>query len=333
MLSSFRSVMFAAVVLSLNLARCPVTRGADPNVITNSIGMKLVKIPAGEFMMGSEESRTSTLEKYPYCEPTSLDGELPRHRVRITRPFYMGKYEVTLREYHKYANDMRYKADEFRTGIPSWAQENSQFTGSSRFQPSELLDHPVVFATWNEAEGFCNWLSKKEGKNYRLPTEAEWEYACRAGSKHRYSFGDDPEQLVQFGNGTAADSKSHWPTSEVLATFDTNGNKTAHFISFPFLSQPDGYPLTAPVGKFRPNAFGLHDMHGNAAEMCSDWYDPDYYKNSPVNNPTGPSGGSSRVLRGGGCGTSPVTMRCAYRFAYWHAHRHKVGGFRVVRDL
>jgi len=328
----FKIVIIIAVGLLWSFTRCHEVCASDPNVIVNSIGMKLVKIPAGEFMMGSEESRAETLNKYPYCEPMSLDGELPRHRVRITKPFYMGKYEVTLAEYNKYYNEMRYKADESRTGIPSWAQENARYTGSSRFQPSELMDHPVVYATWAEAEGFCKWLSQKEGKTYRLPTEAEWEYACRAGSKRRYSFGDDPEELFLFGNGTGAESKSHWPTTEVLATFDTNGNKTNKFITFPFLIQPDGYPLTAPVGKFRPNAFGLHDMHGNAAEMCSDWYDPDYYKVSPVNDPTGPSTGASRVLRGGGCGTTPVTARCAFRYAYWHAHRHKVGGFRAVRN-
>ena len=294
--------------------------------------MKLVRIPAGEFLRGSEESRADTLSKFPYCEPTFLEGELPRHKVRITKPFYMGKYEVTLREFHKYANEVKYRAHEQRTGIPNWAQENSAYTGTSRFPTADLLEHPVVFAQWHEAEAFCEWLSEREGKTYRLPTEAEWEYACRAGSKHRYSFGDDPEELYQYANSAAAESKAHWPTAEVLPTFDPNGAPANKFISFPFITQPDGYPLTAPVGKFRPNAFGLHDMHGNASEMCSDWYDPNYYRNSPVNDPTGPSTGPSRVIRGGGCGTTPVTLRCAYRFAYWHAHRHKVGGFRVVRN-
>jgi formylglycine-generating enzyme required for sulfatase activity len=331
-----RLAIIVAIGAVLNSSIRHETWATEPKNIVNSIGMKLIEIPAGEFMMGAEEDRAETLNIFPYYDPVCLDSELPRHRVRITKSFYMGQFEVTVGQFQKFSNEMRYKFEEDRTGIPSWSNENNRLAGTSRFQTSSPgkteLDHPVVFATWNNAVAFCEWLSKKEGKKYRLPTEAEWEYACRAGTRSRYYFGNDPEELFRFANAAGAESQSRSPSTAVLPTFDANGMRTNQFVSFPFLTQPDGYSLTAPVGQFRPNAFGLYDMHGNATEMCSDWYDENYYKNSPRNDPQGPSNGFSCVFRGGGCGTTPASTRCAARFAYPPAHRHKLGGFRVVRD-
>ena len=138
---------------------------------------------------------------------------------------------------------------------------------------------------WIDAVAFCEWLSKKEGKSYRLPTEAEWEYACRAGTTTRYHSGDDPETLVAVANVRDATA-------------------AAKFERFSWaLKAPDGYVFTSPVGRFKPNAFGLYDMHGSAYQWCSNWFKLDYYSESPVDDPTGPGVGYrnrvAHVLRGG----------------------------------
>jgi sulfatase modifying factor 1 len=312
---------------------------AEPVVTTNSIGMKLVEIPAGEFMMGAEEDRSDTLNKFPYCDPKWLDGELPRHKVRITKSFLMGQHEVKLNDFLKFYHDAKYKTEIERDGKPSWGYENGRLIESNRFRPWDPLawkiemDHPVIYVSWNDAVAFCEWLSKKEGKTYRLPTEAEWEYACRAGSSHRYHFGDDPEELVRFANAADRDSQADDEkrgVKSVIGSFDKDGKKTTTNIPFPYLSRRDGYVWTAPAGKFRPNDFGLYDMHGNVWEWCSDWYDENYYANSPVDNPQGPVAGSSRVLRGGGFYSSPVVLRCAYRSDGVPSFRYHGCGFRVV---
>ena len=139
----------------------------------------------------------------------------------------------------------------------------------------------MVNVSWNDAVAFCKWLSRKEGKTYRLPTEAEWEYACRAGTTTRYYSGDDPETLAKVGNVADAAVKAKFPDWK----FTIKAN--------------DGYVFTAPVGKFKPNAFGLYDMHGNAWQWCADWYGPEYYAKSLADDPTGPASGNGRVLRGG----------------------------------
>ncbi len=156
---------------------------------------------------------------------------------------------------------------------------------------------------------FCDWLSQREGKRYRLPTEAEWQYACRAGTMTRFASGDDEDGLLAVGN--VADAG--------LGALGIKGR--------------DGYPFTAPVGRFRPNGFGLYDMHGNAGEWCSDWYDKEYYKTSPAENPHGPHTGSSRVLRGGAWVYDAVGCRSAARGAEEPALRLYLDGFRVVCEV
>ncbi len=335
-----RCVIVATVGAAASWWPTEMMSAAEPDVITNTIGMKLVEIPPGEFMMGAEEDRADTLNAFPYCDPKWLDGELPRHKVRITKPFYMGQYEVTLGEFLKFYHDAKYKIEAERDGKPSWGYENNKLIESNRFRPWDPvaykieMNHPVIYVTWNDAVAFCEWLSKKEGQTYRLPTEAEWEYACRAGSNSRYSFGNDPEELVRFANAADKDRQNESEKGggrSTIASFDKDGKKTDTNIPYPFLSRRDGYPWTAPVGKFRPNAFGLYDMHGNAWEWCSDWYAEDYYKTSPVDDPQGPSAGSSRVARGGGSNDPLVGLRCAYRSDDAPSDRDFRSGFRVVR--
>ncbi len=173
-------------------------------------------------------------------------------------------------------------------------------------------DHPVVNVSWNDAQAFITWLTRKEGKTYRLPTEAEWEYACRAGTKTKYFCGDDPEGLSTVGNvadGTAKDKYPFW-NLDVAAR--------------------DGYLYTAPVGRFTPNAWGLFDMHGNVCEWCSDGYAKDFYKQSPVDDPPGALEAIFRVRRGGGWDDFGRSARSAYRLGYAHYVRLHDLGFRVA---
>jgi formylglycine-generating enzyme len=168
----------------------------------------------------------------------------------------------------------------------------------------------VVNVSWNDCAAFCTWLSRKEGKTYRLPTEAEWEYACRAGTRTLYQTGDDIGVIVTVGN--VCDESVH--------------------VQFPwnYLNARDGYIFTAPVGRFGPNSFGLYDMHGNVSEWCADWYDEDYYAGSQANDPIGPAAGSARVYRGSNWCGYLSSCRSAKRSSVEPDYRHGGIGFRVV---
>src|SRR5579872_657617 len=310
-------------------------QAAEPETITNSLEMKLVLIPSGEFRMGAEEDPTDTLKAFPYAQRRWLEGELPEHTVRIKKPFYMGAYEVTIQEFLSFSDAAKYKTDAERDVKPSWGYDaKGKLIESPTFRPSrpgweQSKDEPVTYISWNDAVAFCKWLSQKEGKKYRLPTEAEWEYACRAGSRTRFWNGNKPEDLVSIGNVADTDLKSRWPNA-VIEGNDKNGRVAT--ISFPFLSQKDAYAFAAPVGKFKPNPFGLYDMHGNVWEWCQDWYDKGYYAKSPADDPQGPPAGSMRAIRGGGWNLTPVDARSAFRVGRPPTFRFSSIGFRFVCD-
>jgi sulfatase modifying factor 1 len=300
--------------------------------ITNTLGMKLVPIPAGEFLMGSGETIPHLQKTFPagYNMSAKLDlfeDELPRHRVRITRPFYLGSCEVTVGQFRKFIEDSGYRSEPERDGTGGWGvnARTGKFEGRKReyswqnpgFPQTDT--HPVVNVTWNDAVAFCRWLSRKENKTYRLPTEAEWEYACRAGTTTRYFCGDDPETLVRFANiadaSGAAKGKLQFRDWDKLA-----------------LAGRDGHTYTAPVGSFKPNAWGLYDMHGNVWEWCSDRYGEDYYPKSPRDDPQGPATGHLRVRRGGAWHTFPLYVRSAFRNYNTPVSRYLNLGFRVARS-
>jgi formylglycine-generating enzyme len=290
--------------------------------ITNSIGMKLALIPAGEFMMGSGESAEATAAYFNANYSTDRKAEKfkdehPQHRVRITRPFYLGVCHVTVGQFRQFVNDEDYKTDAERDGTGGLGYDGKSFAQKPEYtwrNPgfAQTDEHPVVNVSWHDAVAFCEWLSRKEGKKYRLPTEAEWEYACRAGTTTRYWCGDDPEGLARVGN--VADAT-------VTAKFPTWGETIA---------ASDGYVFTSPVGSFRPNAFGLYDMHGNACQWCADRYGEDYYAASPTDDPTGPTSGSyyGRVARGGGWVCARL-CRSASRSGLAPGGRFLYLGFRV----
>ena len=231
------------------------------------VKMKLVLIPAGEFKMGSGESAEATAAFFKktygedFLKADLFKDEHPQHRVRITKPFYLGTYHVTRGQFRQFVADTGYKTDAEKGEKPGafgWDPEKKRFGFNEKYSWrnagfEQTDEHPVVNVSWNDAVAFCKWLSEKEGKTYRLPTEAEWEYACRAGTTTRFSTATIPRRWLRSAT---------WPTP---GQGEVPGWKWT-------IKASDGYVFTAPVGKFKPNAFGLYDMHGNAWQWCADWY-------------------------------------------------------------
>ncbi len=236
---------------------------------TNEVGIKLVLIPPGQFVMGSPES-----------EEGRKDDE-SKHTVTISQPYFMSVTEVTQKQWMAVM------------GTEPWIGEDSVKTGD---------DYPATYVTWQDALAFCQKLSQRDGKAYVLPTEAEWEYACRGGTETAYSFGADESNLGDYA----------WYDKNALEV----RQKYAH-----------------QVGQKLPNGFGLHDMYGNVWEWCQDWRGSDFYKSSPSVDPHGPANGSSRVLRGASWGGSLSKCRSAYRHYDDPTARFSGIGFRLVREL
>lgn len=221
----------------------------------DEVTLKLVLIPAGRFLMGSPKDEVGR-RKY----------ESPQVEVTISKPFYMGVYEVTRDQYGQYlkANGLTH-----RESIYVWRE-----TGN----------HPAVAVYWHEAQAFCEWLSQKTGRTVMLPTEAQWEYACRAGSQTRFGFGDDDAALREHA-WYAANSRD----PEIRTG------------------------TTHPVGQKKPNAWGLYDMHGNAQEWCTDWFGPDHRDKVGATDPTGPVLGGPKVMKGGAWDDPGMYCRSATR--------------------
>jgi formylglycine-generating enzyme required for sulfatase activity len=258
--------------------------------------MKFKLIPAGKFTMGSRREEIDRClnefregsDKFLVLrkrhsgafEKERLPAEGPEHEVEITQPFYLGITEVTVGQFRQFVQEKQYDV-----GADDWKKPGF----------GSVDDYPVVFVSWYNAVDFCRWLRAKEGKTYRLPTEAEREYCCRAGrAGTRYCFGDADERL------------------HIHAWYKDNSDDRAH-----------------RVGRLNPNAWGLHDMHGNAWEWCQDNYDPNYYRNSPVKDPPGGTG-TERSVRGGSWAWSPEFCRCAFRQFVAPGQRYSDLGFRVL---
>ena len=301
---------------------------------TDSLGIRFVRIPAGEFLMGSDESPQALAKAFPHADPkrlTDLADEAPVHRVRLTRDFWLGAYEVTVGQFRRFLNESGYVPESIRDGTggygfnpkydPSRTERGDLFEGRdprySWENPgfAQTDRHPVVNVTWNDAVAMAKWLSQREGVTYRLPTEAEWEYAARGGTRTRFPAGDDPQVLLKTANTFDRETALRWPRWR-----DQAGGGSDHFA------------FTAPVGSFAPNAFGLYDMIGNAWEWCADWYGEDYYAQSPVNDPAGPPDGNARVRRGGSWHSWPLYARVAFRNWNTPETRYVLVGFRLLRE-
>ena len=239
-------------------AACGKTMSLD---LGRGLTLSLVWIPAGKFLMGSPET-----------EKDRDGGEGPQHEVSISRPFYLGEYVVTQEQYETLMG------------------QNPSGTKGAK--------NPVDSVTWSDAVGFCKRLSAKTGKNIRLPTEAEWEYACRAGSKTRFYYGDDRD-CSKLGD---------------YAWYDKNCDAKTH-----------------SVGQKKPNAWGLYDMHGNVWQWCSDWSGS--YADAKNQDPQGPNSGTVRILRGGGWVGSSATCRCADRHTCSPDGQYNSFGIRVVVEV
>jgi formylglycine-generating enzyme len=320
----------AAGILLMLLAGC----ATPPRLVENSLGMRFVRIPAGEFLMGSDEAPESLAQAYPGHEWTRFLGladEAPVHRVRITHDFYLGQHEVTIGQFRRFLEASGYVPEPLADGTggygynpdydPAKTVRGDAFEGRdpkySWCNPgfAQTDDHPVVNVTWNDAMAMARWLSQQEGVTYRLPTEAEWEYACRAGTRTRYYSGDAPIGLPRIANTFDADAAVNWLRWQPFA-----------------LPGHDGYAFTAPVGRFAPNAFGLHDMLGNAWEWISDWHEDDYYARAPIDDPQGPPTGGVKVRRGGSWHTWPLYARCAFRNWNSPGTRYPLVGMRLLRE-
>jgi formylglycine-generating enzyme len=321
---------FLVAILLLNLCACASTK-APSATLTNSLGMTLVRIPAGEFLMGSDESIESLQKDFPLMERQRLEDlrdEAPVHRVRITQDFYMGQTEVTVGQFRQFLAASGYVPESIADGTGGYAYnpahvprtaKSEQFDGRnprySWMNPgfAQTNTHPVVNVTWNDAQALARWLSTTEQRHYRLPTEAQWEYAARAGTRTRYHHGDDPQTLARVANIFDVQSARLWPGFAPHA-----------------IAQDDGFAFTAPVASFAPNAFGLFDMHGNVWEWTQDFHDENYYAQSELNDPQGPKEGSVYVRRGGAWHTWPLYARSSYRNWNSPQTRYTLVGIRLV---
>ena len=249
-----------------------------------------IEIKGGTFQMGSNDESSD---------------EKPIHRVTLN-DFAIGKYEVTFEQFAAFINDKNYKTDADKEGWSYvWTGSiyekkngvNWKCDVAGKVRPQDEYKHPVIHVSWNDATAYCQWLSSKTNKKYRLPTEAEWEYAARGGNQskgYKYS-----------GSNTIGD----------VAWYSANSGSKTH-----------------PVGTKGANELGIYDMSGNVWEWCSDWYDENYYKNSAAQNPKGAQSGSLRVLRSGSWNYSDSGCRSSNRLWGEPDYRYYTFGFRLARD-
>jgi formylglycine-generating enzyme required for sulfatase activity len=287
--------------------------------VRNAIGMRFVRIRSGKFMMGStKEERKKVLASLKKQKemPNWLGAEGPQHEVVITRDYWLGIHEVTQKQFMAvmgynpsyFSHDGKGKAGVNYGRLLSPSMKSDPPAGGKHKVPSDTSDFPVENVSWEEANEFCKKLTAsvgERGRKYRLPTEAEWEYACRAGSSSH--------QYFSFGNAISS-QKANFKGTHPFGT-PGKGKWNEH---------------TVKVGSYEKNAFGLYDMHGNVWEWCADWYGEDYYRKSEKSDPQGPASGAARVIRGGGWeidgGACRSACRDKLRPTWWRSYV----GFRVV---
>ena len=276
----------------------------------NGVTMELVLIPAGSFNMGTPSSEKSWLNYDPVSR-----------LVQITRPFYMGKFEVTQGQWESImGTTVQQQRDKFHAGrMPLHG------VGS---------DYPIYYVSRDDAIAFC----KKLGSGFRLPTEAEWEYACRAGSDTHFCYGDDPNCFQiswrawyqKISDSTANGAGQKKPNDFRLGNFHYGDDPNCYQLD-QYAWYKDNSFCANPVGQKKPNAWGLYDMHGNIAEWCADWYTNNSYYMTDV-DPTGPADGKYRVVRSGSWFNAPELCRSAFRGRSDPNQPSHLLGFRIVLD-
>jgi formylglycine-generating enzyme required for sulfatase activity len=332
-----RSILAVVLVLLAGLALCGPgdlsARGGEaaaaaPVPVVNSIGLKLVTIPAGEFEMGS-----------PAGEPGHVANESPVHRVRITRAFEMGVHEVTNGQFEAFVGATGYRTEaerdveggfgiDFETATviqdPDTDWKNPGFPG---FRPGP--DHPVLMVSWADAEAFCRWLSAEEGRTYRLPTEAEWEYACRAGTATPFAFGGHGADFSAFANVADRTIAEFALDTYIRVSLIARPNRYDDRV--PHEAADDGGFIAADVGGYRANPWGLHDMHGNVSEWTSSPYGP-YPSAGGAGDDGDRPDSARRVARGGSWRDRLRRCRSSYRLPYEPWQKVFDVGFRVVME-
>ena len=271
----------------------------------NGVTLETAWVPAGSFLMGSADT-----------EPDRQAHEGPQRTVTLTRGFWMARHEVTVGQFSRFMHETAYTTSAERAG-GAWTIDTN---GKREWREGmnwlkagfpQNLYHPVLCVSWEDAQAFCAWLVKTTGRAFRLPTEAEWEYACRAGEGGAFNWG-----------GAAASGRG-WLNGADLSM----QRRYRSWVIFPF---DDASVNTAPVGSFRANRLGLFDMHGNVWEWCEDSYAPDYYATGPAENPVNREASSTRVVRGGSWLWYPGACRNATRMSYAPDYAMNDIGFRVV---
>jgi formylglycine-generating enzyme required for sulfatase activity len=318
--------------------------------ITNTAGIKLHPIPAGHFTQGISY-RFGFTSAFNCCAGWTEGEERPEHLVILSKPFYLAETEVTVGQFKQFvaATSYRTTAEQGGKGVMGFQpqpptnapwlkpafEQRAEFTWKNPGFP-QTDQHPVVGVSWRDAMAFCDWLSKKEGVTYRLPTEAEWEYACRAGTDSWFNWGNEfRDSIHRRANIANAEYEKAWP-DRAIRQWMVRVEK----------GHDDGHVFTAPVGSYPPNVWGLRDMHGNVWEWCADRYTDTYYKKfaaprydrptaravDPVNTEAWNAHGDWRTIRGGSWAVSPVQCRSTARSYFEAADAGAYLGFRVARE-
>lgn len=276
----------------------------------NPLVMQFVRLPAGQFLMGAPES-----------DQEARPDERPQHSVTIAQSFDIGMHEVTVGQFRQFVAATGYKTRAETDGggfaydasIQRLAPRPESSWQATGFQQTD--NHPVVNVCWHDAAAFCKWLTEKDGHIYRLPTETEWEYACRAGTTTPWSTGPDFDSVKGSGNICDTRLRAAYPFAKWTVGWS------------------DGFAFTAPVGHFRPNPFGLYDMHGNVFEWCSDEWQQTDYAGQRIEDPDEQLEPDSRIVRGGSFLSLPTFTRSTDRVGLVSTMRNCIVGFRVVREV
>jgi formylglycine-generating enzyme required for sulfatase activity len=266
------------------------------------VKLELVPVKAGEFDMGSSDGE---------------ENEKPVHEVKISQPYYIGKYDVTVAEFRAFADAAKFqtKAENFNRGWTVkdgvWQEVSGVNWRNPGFKQED--NHPVVVVTWTDAQEFCKWATKTTGRTVRLPTEAEWEYAARGPKSPKYPWGDKWEGIL-------------------ANVADASLRRTGFNMQWGETEEDDGYPFTSPGGAYKNASWcGAYDMAGNVWQWCQDHFNDNYYGESPAVDPQGPASNDAyRVLRGGGWNCVPGDCRSAHRHRHHDEGRTADQGFRVV---
>ena len=295
----------------------PPAPGKPKTKIEPNTQMEFIWIEGGCYMMGQSDDEKKQIidERGKDVYNLYSKRELPRHEVCVSG-FWFAKYPVTVGQFRQFVLETQYKTDAEKAGESYTLQDDRwQLVKGVHWQNPGFEqddDHPVVCISWNDSVALTKWLSEKHQRPFRLPTEAEWEYACRAGTTTFRFWGDDPSQACQYANVADLTLKKRF------------NYKYYH-------NCDDGYVYTSPVGSFLPNPWGLYDMLGNVWEWCADAFDEEAYLKHEKNNPVMElEGASFRVLRGGSWFNSPASVRCAARLRSRPSDCNTYGSLRLL---